>query len=470
MKKILVVGFLLALATVLTLSDSVIGGRGRGGGGGGRGGGGGFSGGGRGGFSGGGYSGGGARPSYGGGGAVGSYGGGGFSTGARSSTPIVGPGGGTGQAGRGGGSYTTKGGSTIDYKGAGIGGTTAGGAQGGRYVGGVQVTTPGGREVTKVGSGGAVQGPGGNVVGGKSGVTVGTGPQGSIAGKYQGGVAIGPQGGVAGGSRVGVASGPGGTVAGGTRAGIATGPYGAAAGRNTVVAGRGSTYYQSAAAIRGQGAYVRRGVANYPCFRPGWYRQYPGAWFAAGWAASSVWRAATWGTCSNYCGYPADAPAYYNYGENVTYQDNSVYIDGEQAYSAEEYAQRATVIADAGREANVTKEEEWLPLGVFAMVQGDEKTSNYIFQLAVNKQGVLRGNYYDAVTDSTSQVFGSVDKKTQRAAWTVGDRKAPVYEAGIANLTNNETTMLVHYSKDRTQQFTLIRIEEPDAKDTKEAK
>lgn len=215
---------------------------------------------------------------------------------------------------------------------------------------------------------------------------------------------------------------------------------------------------------------MRQGVANYPCFRPGWYRQYPGAWLAAGWAAGAVWRAATWGNCASYCGYPADAPAYYNYGENVTYQDNAVYIDGEQAYTAEEYAQRATVIADAGREATVTKEEEWLPLGVFAMVQGDEKTSNYIFQLAVNKQGVLRGNYYDAVTDSTSQIFGSVDKKTQRAAWTVGDRKTPVYEAGIANLTNNETTMLVHYSKDRTQQFTLIRVEEPETKDTKDAK
>jgi hypothetical protein len=96
------------------------------------------------------------------------------------------------------------------------------------------------------------------------------------------------------------------------------------------------------------------------------------------------------------------------------------------------------------------------------MVQGEEKTSNHIFQLAVNKKGVIRGNYYDAVTDTTSEVFGSVDQKTQRAAWTVGDRKTPVFEAGIANLTKNETTMLVHYAKDRSQQFTLIRIEEPE--------
>ena len=63
--------------------------------------------------------------------------------------------------------------------------------------------------------------------------------------------------------------------------------------------------------------------------------------------------------------------------------------------------------------------------------------------------------------DDVRVVVGAVDKKTQRAAWTVGDRRTPVYEAGIANLTKEETTMLVHYSPERSMQFTLVRIEEP---------
>jgi hypothetical protein len=243
---------------------------------------------------------------------------------------------------------------------------------------------------------------------------------------------------------------------------VASGPYGAAAGRAGFVSGQGGTYYRSAAAIRGQGAYVRQGVANYSCFRPGWYARYPGAWFAAGWVASNVWQAATWGGYSSFCGSSDTGYApYYDYGENVVYQDDGVYIDGEKAYSTEEYAQKAEQLAEAGKEAKVDKQEEWLSLGVFAMVRGEENTSNHIFQLAVNKQGVIRGNYYDAVTDTTAVVTGSVDPKTQRAAWSVGDRKTPVYEAGVANLTKNETTILVHYDKDRAEQFTLIRIEEP---------
>ena len=69
------------------------------------------------------------------------------------------------------------------------------------------------------------------------------------------------------------------------------------------------------------------------------------------------------------------------------------------------------------------------------------------------------------MTDSTSLVYGSVDPKTQRAAWTVGDSKTPIYEAGIANLTKNETTMMVHYGKEGSQQYTLFRIERPAEED-----
>jgi hypothetical protein len=152
---------------------------------------------------------------------------------------------------------------------------------------------------------------------------------------------------------------------------------------------------------------------------------------------------------------------YYDYGSNVVYQDDSVYYNGDVVATAVEYAQQAATIADTGQQAQVTKEEEWMPLGVFAMIQGEQVDGNDLFQLAVNKAGVIRGNYYNAVSDTTVPVYGSVDKKTQRAAWTVGERKDTIYETGFANLTKAETTMLVHFGKDRTQQWTLVRVEQP---------
>jgi hypothetical protein len=150
---------------------------------------------------------------------------------------------------------------------------------------------------------------------------------------------------------------------------------------------------------------------------------------------------------------------YYDYGTTVVYEGDTVYIDGEPAATAEQYAQQAVQLSDAGRAAPADS-EEWQPLGVFALVRGEEQTSDKIFQLAINKTGVLRGNYYDALADNTLPVYGSVNEKTQRAAWSIGEKKEVVFETGMANLTRDETPILVHYGTSNTQQLTLIRVEQ----------
>ena len=417
----------------------------------------------------------GAAQRRGGGGAVGArggavagpYGGGGY--GGRVGGTAVGPYGGTRSAGAGSGSYTTQRGTTVDYAGAGRGGVTPGGVQYGRGAGGVQVTTPGGATATRVGTAGGVAGPGGNAVGTRAGVTAGTGPGGSFSSAYRGGVAVGPRGAAAGGTRVGTAVGPAGNVVGGaTRAGVAAGPYGAAAGVRMATAARGpyGTYYASSAALRTTGTAVRGNFGYYGAFTPGWYARYPGAWFAAGWTASRVWSAPAWGTVAAYGGYPA-APIYYDYGSNVVITGDTVVVDGKSEVPAAAYAQYAADVAatgqpPAGQPAAPPAGDDWQPLGVFALVGEGEANSTNIFQLAVNKQGLVRGNYYNALTDTTEPVAGAVDKATQRAAWTVADRKSPVYEAGIANLTRDETPVLVHYGTDKSRQMTLVRVQQPD--------
>ena len=208
--------------------------------------------------------------------------------------------------------------------------------------------------------------------------------------------------------------------------------------------------------------YIRNNFNYYNCFHPGWYANHPGCWFAAGWAAGAAWTTATWPILSSWCAIPV-APIYYDYGNNVVYQNNDVYVDGQDVGTAQNYAQQAITIADQGQQADAPPDQEWKPLGVFALVPGDQKTSDNLFQLAINKQGVIRGNYYDGLMDSTTPVYGSVDKKTQRAAWTIGKKKDRVFEAGIDNLTKSETPVLVHFGTDRTQQWLLVRVRQPDS-------
>ena len=53
-----------------------------------------------------------------------------------------------------------------------------------------------------------------------------------------------------------------------------------------------------------------------------------------------------------------------------------------------------------------------MTLGVFGMVQGDETVADQVMQIKVNSQEVIRGEYYNATTDTTEHIAGAVDKNT----------------------------------------------------------
>ena len=62
---------------------------------------------------------------------------------------------------------------------------------------------------------------------------------------------------------------------------------------------------------------------------------------------------------------------------------------------------------------------------------------------------------------SSQQLEGMVDKKSQRVAWGVAGQKRPIAETGLSNLTQDTAPALVHFADGQTQQWLLVRIEEP---------
>ena len=153
-------------------------------------------------------------------------------------------------------------------------------------------------------------------------------------------------------------------------------------------------------------------------------------------------------------------PIYYDYGTNITYQGDDVYYGDAPVATADEYYQQADTLAQSNP-PNKGADDQWQPLGVFGLAQGDQTSASALFQLATNKSGAIAGNFSDLLTGSTLKVQGAVDRKTQRAAWTVGDNKDTVYDTGIYNLTKDEAPLLVHFGKDRTQQWLLVRMKQP---------
>ncbi len=188
--------------------------------------------------------------------------------------------------------------------------------------------------------------------------------------------------------------------------------------------------------VRRQRNLLRRWCAAHP------WAWHPAAWAAADWA-TAAWTTATWADAAAWIGC---APQYYgyNYGGDIVYQDNSVYYGGQPAGTSQQYYQEAADLANGGA-ANPPDSAQWLTLGVFGLMPEGSKTPDMVFQLAVDKQGVIRGNYYDQVTQTNLPVTGQVDKKNQRVAWSVssdkaGSGKGIVVETGLYNLTQEDST------------------------------
>jgi hypothetical protein len=336
---------------------------------------------------------------------------------------------------------------------------------GGRGVGGTydhSWTSASGATLSTSGSRGIAEGRfGGFAVGGTRDTTLTTASGRTFSGERTAGGASGPLGRTVGGASGSIEGRYGGagweSAFSGNRYVGNMGHYASVYGAN----GLHSTAYWSRGFMDTRAGFVRTGFGYYNCFHPAWYAAHPGCWLAASWAVGAAWRAPTYVDVSGFCGFPSDDPPDYDYGTTVVYQDNSVYVNGQDAGTAQQFADQATAIATQGQTAEPPATDDWQPLGVFALVQGDDKTSNNIFQLAVNKDGIIRGNYYDGLMDSTTEVFGSIDKKTQRAAWTLGKKKDRVFEAGVYNLTQPQCPCLVHLGAQKTSQMLLVRVEQP---------
>ncbi len=108
-----------------------------------------------------------------------------------------------------------------------------------------------------------------------------------------------------------------------------------------------------------------------------------------------------------------------------------------------------------------------MPLGVFALTQDGQKSGpepTLFLQLAISKEGIIAGTLNNSATEKTQTIEGMADKKTQRCAWTVAGKTRPIMETGIVNLTEDTAPALVHFEDGQTQQWLLVRLEEPAEK------
>ena len=203
---------------------------------------------------------------------------------------------------------------------------------------------------------------------------------------------------------------------------------------------------------------------NHP--RADFWKDHP---HAARWRVNRPYRWATWGALGGWYALSGDGQ-YYDYGSggNCYYEDDMVYYEGEPVATAEEYADQAIGYAEAGAQTieNAVASNtdiEWMPLGVFALVHEDEGEPTFFMQLQLAQDGTISGTYVNSSNDSSQTIQGAVDKESQRAAWSVGSNSNTVIETGLYNLTMDEAPALIHFGTEKTQEWLLVRMEDPEA-------
>jgi len=170
-------------------------------------------------------------------------------------------------------------------------------------------------------------------------------------------------------------------------------------------------------------------------------------------------------------------PAYSDYGSTILYEGDTVYVNNEPVPAAqysEPVVKLATTVpqpppplpAEAASPDEKRAEEpqppaDWLPLGVFALVQEEKGDPVMFFQISINRDGVLSGGYSGVLTGDQRPIAGKVDKATQRAGWRIGESTDTIFETSLGNLTLDVSPVAVHFGDSRVQTWLLVRLPEP---------
>jgi hypothetical protein len=217
-------------------------------------------------------------------------------------------------------------------------------------------------------------------------------------------------------------------------------------------------------------------------FSHGWYGRHAGAWGwgNGGYGWGNPWAAATLGTAATWlgldalegAGYPAADTTVYT-GDSATTENQTADNDNADDDAADNAADQtadnaaddessklpasaaeANKLASSGA-AEQASDAKFLPLGVYSIAPEGQDDATAVVHLAVSKEGVVRGTYYDLKTDKDSNIQGAVDKKTGRVAWSVvGDGKV-VYETTLRSLTDDTGAISVHEADGNSQAWSM---------------
>jgi hypothetical protein len=220
-------------------------------------------------------------------------------------------------------------------------------------------------------------------------------------------------------------------------------------------------------------------------FRGGWWGHNKNWGWGHGWGFwddycvryNRPWFWWSWSTCpvlTDWCGFGWSTPYYWDYGpgEYIYCNNGVVYVNGAWYEPAPVFYQQTVQLLDQAPAVapDAAAQQEWLPLGVFAVTPDGLNEPEVLAQLAVTKEGTIGGTVMDQKAGKSYNVSGTVDKNSQRAVWSYTNDKNQrvVMETSVNNLSHSESSGLVHYGPNDQKVVELVRLQDPSSNQSPE--
>lgn len=193
-----------------------------------------------------------------------------------------------------------------------------------------------------------------------------------------------------------------------------------------------------------------------PAFSPAWYAQHPTAWRATHPHADAV-AVATAAGLATWLAIPAVGAVSTT---TVVESAPATQPAAESPGTTDQSGSMANTLAQSGA-ADAKAAGEWLPLGVFALQPTGSADATRMLQLSVNRDGLLRGDHFDVLSEETQAIKGAIDKTTQRVAWTIGKGGRVVFQSTLADLTQPEGAATAFFPDGKSSAWQLKQTAAP---------
>jgi hypothetical protein len=189
----------------------------------------------------------------------------------------------------------------------------------------------------------------------------------------------------------------------------------------------------------------------YQPFTPAWYAAHPNAWQATH-PHADLFVAATATSLAGWLAVP-----YATISASSLSSAGSVESAAAGAATSAPQQPPPDDLADVASAA-LANDEQWMPLGVFALRPAVEPQAHLVLQMAVSRDGIVRGSQFDTGSQKAQNITGAVDKKTLRVAWRSADNPEATFETALGELLKAEGDLVRRLPDDRREPWKSIQV------------